>query len=183
MHCNNTSFDEVKIITAKRFGDSRGWFCETFSDEWFRANVADIGFVQDNHSRSQKAGTLRGLHFQKYPNAQAKLVRCTVGSIWDVAVDIRKSSTNFGKWVAAELTAENGDQLFVPVGFAHGFITLTDNTEVVYKCSDYYAPESDGGIAWDDPDIAVEWPIPADGPVLSEKDQQNPLLGQGSFIF
>ena len=176
MQVIDTNIDDVKIIAPKRHGDDRGWFSETFRDDWFRANVADITFVQDNHSKSAEIATLRGLHFQTPPHAQAKLVRCTAGSIWDVAVDIRKGSPDYGKWAAAELTAENGKQLYIPAGFAHGFVTLLPDTEVAYKCSDYYAPECDGGIAWNDAALALPWPLPDHGPTLSGKDSTHPAL-------
>lgn len=176
MQIIDTDIDDVKIIAPKRHGDDRGWFSETFRDDWFREHVADITFVQDNHSKSAEVGTLRGLHFQTPPHAQAKLVRCTAGGIWDVAVDIRKGSPDYGKWVAAELTADNGKQLYIPTGFAHGFVTLSPDTEVAYKCSDYYAPECDGGIAWDDAALALPWPLPDHGPTLSGKDSAHPAL-------
>ncbi len=160
------------LIIPNRFGDARGWFSESYS----RRALAELGifddFVQDNHSLSASKGTLRGLHFQTPPHAQAKLVRCIAGAIWDVAVDVRADSPTYGKWVGAELTAASGEQLYVPVGFAHGFVTLTDNTEVAYKTSDYYAPECDGGIIWNDQQIAVEWPIADLAPILSDKDHK-----------
>jgi dTDP-4-dehydrorhamnose 3,5-epimerase len=165
-----------KLIVPQRFGDTRGWFCESYS----RRALAELGifddFVQDNHSLSALKGTLRGLHFQGPPHAQAKLVRCIAGAIWDVAVDVRAGSPTYGKWVGAELTAAGGEQLYVPIGFAHGFITLTVNAEVAYKTSDYYAPQSDGGIIWDDQEIAVEWPVADLEPILSDKDKQLPQL-------
>jgi dTDP-4-dehydrorhamnose 3,5-epimerase len=161
-----------KLIVPRRFGDARGWFSESYS----RRALAELGifddFVQDNHSLSASKGTLRGLHFQSPPHAQAKLVRCVAGAIWDVAVDVRTGSPTYGKWVGAELTAAGGEQLYVPVGFAHGFVTLTENAEVAYKTSDYYAPECDGGIIWNDPEIAVKWTITDLDPILSDKDQQ-----------
>lgn len=167
----------VQIIHPTRHGDARGWFTETYNQERFATLGINCTFVQDNHSLSAPAYTLRGLHFQTPPYAQDKLVRCIRGRIFDVAVDVRKGSHTYGRWVGAELSAENGDQLFVPVGFAHGFVTLEPNCEVVYKCSALYAPEHDGGIIWNDPDIAIQWPIP-DGsvPELSAKDQQLPRL-------
>ena len=165
-----------QLIIPQRYGDSRGWFAETYS---YR-RLADEGvideFVQDNHSLSVSKGTLRGLHFQTPPHAQAKLVRCISGAIWDVAVDVRAASPTYGQWVGAELTASGGEQLYIPVGFAHGFITLTDHAEVAYKTSDYYAPQCDSGIIWDDPMIAVDWPISNVKPILSEKDQKLGLL-------
>jgi dTDP-4-dehydrorhamnose 3,5-epimerase len=161
-----------QLIIPHRFGDARGWFSESYS----RRALAELGifddFVQDNHSFSASRGTLRGLHFQVPPHAQAKLVRCIAGAIWDVAVDVRAGSPTYGKWVGAELTATGGEQLYVPVGFAHGFVTLSVDAEVAYKTSDYYAPECDGGIIWNDQEIAVEWPITGLDPILSDKDQR-----------
>lgn len=166
----------VQLIKPKRFGDARGWFSETYRrDRYAALGIADE-YVQDNHSLSAAAGVVRGLHFQTPPHGQAKIVRCLKGAIWDVAVDVRAGSPSFGKWVAAELTADNGRQLYIPVGFAHGFVTLTPDTEIAYKCSDYYAPECDGGIAWDDPDLALPWPLPAEGAQLSDKDRALPRL-------
>ena len=167
----------VQLIDPVRHGDARGWFTETWSARTFAARGIDVGFVQDNHSLSRPAWTLRGLHFQTLPHAQAKLVRCLRGRIFDVAVDVRDSSTTFGEWVGAELSADNGRQLFVPAGFAHGFLTLEADCEVAYKVSDNYAPDCDGGIRWDDPAIGIDWPLP-DGmtPELSPKDAGLPLL-------
>jgi dTDP-4-dehydrorhamnose 3,5-epimerase len=166
----------VLKIVPRRFEDPRGWFSETYNDARYRAlGIGDV-FVQDNHSLSRPAGTLRGLHFQRPPHAQAKLVRCLRGRIWDVAVDIRAGSPSFGHWVAAELTAAVGEQLYIPTGFAHGFVTLEPDCEVAYKTSALYAPESDGGIVWNDPDIAVAWPLAGSEPALSEKDRVLPML-------
>lgn len=167
----------VKLIVPRRHGDARGWFTEVYSEPTFAKLGINCRFVQDNHSLSSPRFTLRGLHFQVPPRGQDKLVRCIRGRIFDVAVDIRKGSPTFGTWVGAELSAENGHQLFIPVGFAHGFVTLDEDCEVTYKCSDTYAPEQDGGIRWDDPAIAIAWPIPADAtPELSTKDVGQPLL-------
>lgn len=175
----------VKLITAKRHGDSRGWFTETYNREHFAALGIDCTFVQDNHSLSKPVHTLRGLHFQTPPRGQDKLVRCIRGRIFDVAVDVRRGSPTYGQWVGAELSAENGHQLFIPIGFAHGFVTLEPDCEVTYKCSDTYAPDHDGGIRWDDPaltalsgqDGGIDWPIhPGASPELSEKDGRQPLL-------
>lgn len=176
MQAQPTEIDEVVLITPKRHGDARGYFAETFRDDWFRKNVDDITFVQDNHSLSAQPGTLRGVHYQAPPYAQAKLVRCVAGAIWDVAVDVRRESPTYGQWTARELTAENGHQLYVPAGFAHGFLTLLPDTEITYKCSNYYHAESDAGFAWNDPDIAVPWPLPGAAPILSAKDQTLPNL-------
>ena len=167
----------VVLFGPKRFGDDRGWFTETFNARNFaRVGIAEP-FVQDNHSLSRPVGTLRGLHFQTPPHGQAKLVRCIRGRILDVAVDVRRGSPTYGRHVAAELSAENGEQLFIPVGFAHGFVTLEPDTEVTYKVTDFYAPECDGGIRWNDPDIGIDWPLAAaSGPVLSPKDEKLPFL-------
>lgn len=159
------------IISPPRFGDGRGWFTESYNRRRMSELGIDIDFVQDNHSFSASRGTLRGIHFQSPPHVQAKLVRCIAGAIWDVAVDLRLASPTYGHWVAAELTASGGEQLYVPEGFGHGFITLTDNAEVAYKASGYYAPECDGGIFWNDPDLAIDWPITSGKPILSGKDQ------------
>ena len=170
----------VQLIRSKRHGDSRGWFTETYNVDTFTRSGIECRFVQDNHSLSVAAFTLRGLHFQTPPRGQYKLVRCIRGRIFDVAVDIRKGSPTFGKWVGTELSAHTGDQLFIPIGFAHGFLTLEPDCEVIYKCSDTYAPEADRGIRWDDPAIGsggIAWPIPiGTTPELSAKDQVQPLL-------
>lgn len=169
------SSSPVQLIRPRRHGDARGWFTETYNRATFSASGIDVAFVQDNHSLSASVHTLRGLHFQTPPRAQDKLVRCIRGRIFDVAVDVRNGSPTYGQWVGAELTAENGDQLFIPVGFAHGFLTLEPNCEVVYKCSDTYAPEADGGIAWDS--VGIAWPLPAGAtPELSDKDRRQPVL-------
>ncbi len=166
----------VKIVTPRKHGDSRGFFSETYKESDWRNAGLDLTFVQDNHSFSAPVGTLRGLHFQLPPFAQDKLVRVTRGRILDVAVDIRRSSPTFGKYVALELSVENWRQLFVPVGFAHGFITLEPNTEVIYKVTAIYSPEHDCGLAYDDAALAIDWPMPLSGPVLSEKDLRWPRL-------
>ena len=166
----------VKIVTPKRFGDARGWFSETYTERNFRALGLDYHFVQDNHSLSRVQGTLRGIHFQTPPHGQDKLVRCVRGRILDVAVDLRRGSPTFGHWVSLELSAENGRQLFVPIGFGHGFVTLEPDTEVIYKVTDYYAPECDGGIRWNDPAIGVDWQLDGAGPQLSAKDEKLPFL-------
>ena len=137
----------------------------------------DYDFVQDNHSMSLTVGTLRGLHYQRPPHAQAKLVRCGRGRLWDVAVDIRVGSPTYGQWVGVELSFENGRQLMIPAGFLHGFVTLEPETEIVYKCTDYYAPDCDGAVAWNDPELGIDWPTSGD-PVLSDKDAKAPLLSQ-----
>ena len=174
----------VRLIEPKRFGDARGWFTETYSERAYDAMGITCRFVQDNHSYSAPAFTLRGLHFQTPPFAQDKLVRCIRGRIWDVAVDVRNGSPTFGQSVAAELSAASGRQLFVPVGFLHGFLTLEPDCEVVYKVSAPYAPANDGGIAWDDPDIALDWPLPPGvAPELSGKDAVQPCLADWSSPF
>lgn len=167
----------VQLIRPRRFGDTRGWFSEIYNRASFAAMGIDCTFVQDNHSLSVPTFTLRGLHFQIPSKGQDKLVRCIRGQIYDVAVDVRQGSPTYGQWVGAELSAENGHQLFIPIGFAHGFVTLEPECEVTYKCSDTYAPDHDGGIRWDS--VGIEWPIPAGvTPELSAKDQvQPPLAG------
>ena len=169
MLCEQTNIPDVKLITPKRFGDDRGFFMETFRDNWFRENVADVTFVQDNHSKSAQ-GVLRGLHYQiKQP--QGKLVCVTVGEVFDVAVDLRRSSPTFGQWVGELLTAENGRQLWVPAGFAHGFYVLSDSAEFTYKCTDYYAPEHERSLIWNDADVGIDWPlVDGAGVNLSNKD-------------
>jgi len=167
----------VQLLRPRRFGDSRGWLTEVYSVPAFAALGIDCTFVQDNHSLSAPAFTLRGLHFQTPPRAQDKLVRCVRGRIFDVSVDVRAGSPSYGQWVGTELSAENGHQLFVPVGFAHGFVTLEPDCEVTYKCSDTYAPANDGGIRWDS--VGIDWPIPAGTtPELSEKDKVQPTLAE-----
>jgi dTDP-4-dehydrorhamnose 3,5-epimerase len=167
---------DLILITPRRIGDSRGYFSEFFKESWFRAEVADVGFVQDNQSLSAAAGTLRGLHFQLPPFAQGKLVSCLAGAIFDVGVDIRQGSPSFGQWAGAELSAENGRQLWIPPGFAHGFVTLTPDTLVHYKVTSPYSAAHDRGILFDDPDIAVDWPLSGLSPVLSDKDRRLPRL-------
>lgn len=165
----------VQLIEPRRFGDARGWFTEVYSEPAFASRGIECRFVQDNHSLSVPQFTLRGLHFQTPPHGQDKLVRCIRGAIYDVAVDVRRGSPTYGRWVGAELTADNGHQLFVPVGFAHAFLTLEPNSEVSYKCSDLYAPGCDGGIRWDS--VGIDWPMPAGNiPELSDKDRALPAL-------
>ena len=168
---------EVKRLRPKRFGDERGYFSEVFKADWFRENVADVSFVQDNESLSEQAGTIRGLHFQLEPFAQGKLIRCTRGAFFDVSVDIRTGSPTFGRWVSAELSAENGDQLWVPAGFAHGFMTLVPGTVINYKVTAPYSAEHDRGFKWDDPAIGIAWPL-MKSHVLSDKDGRLPLLSE-----
>jgi dTDP-4-dehydrorhamnose 3,5-epimerase len=167
---------DVKLIVPKRFVDARGHFVEVWSDRLFREQVADMAFVQDNQSMSAKSGTLRGLHFQKPPAAQGKLVRVLRGSILDVAVDIRKGSPTYGHHLAIKLDATNGEQLWVPPGFLHGFCTLEDETEVFYKVTSYYSSCHDAGVLWCDPDLRIDWRVDDKSVVLSEKDQRCPRL-------
>lgn len=180
----DSSSSPVRLIEPKRFGDARGWFTETYSERAYDGLGISCRFVQDNHSYSAPALTLRGLHFQTPPFGQDKLVRCIRGRIFDVAVDVRQNSPTYGQWVSAELSAENGRQLFVPVGFLHGFLTLEPDCEVTYKVSAPYAPANDGGIAWDDPDMGIEWPLPAGTlPELSGKDAVQPRLADWTSPF
>ncbi len=175
MQIEDTPLEGVKVITPPRFGDARGFFSETWSRPKLAAAGIGIDFVQDNHSLSATPGTVRGLHFQAPPHAQDKLVRCGRGRLFDVAVDIRRGSPTYGRWWGTELSFENGRQLLVPAGFAHGFATLEPETEIVYKCSDVYAPETEGALLWNDPDIGIDWPV-ADEAVLSDKDAAAPRL-------
>jgi dTDP-4-dehydrorhamnose 3,5-epimerase len=167
----------VRLIKAKRFGDSRGWFTEVYNKKTFAELGIACEFVQDNHSYSQPAFTLRGLHAQAPPAGQDKLVRCTRGRIFDVAVDVRKGSPTYGRWVGCELSAESGDQLFVPIGFAHGFATLVPDCEVMYKCSALYSPAHEVGIGWNDSAIGIAWPF-TEAPALSGKDAALQPLSQ-----
>jgi dTDP-4-dehydrorhamnose 3,5-epimerase len=178
-----TAIPAVRIVTPKRHGDSRGFFSEVYNKSAFDAAGLDFVFVQDNHSLSGAVGTLRGLHFQVPPFAQAKLIRVARGRILDVAVDIRRASPTFGRHVAVELSAENWRQLIVPAGFAHGFVTLEPHSEVLYKTSALYSPDHDRGIAWDDPDIGIAWPLPPEGATLSDKDRRWPRLKDAGELF
>ncbi|WP_304170520.1 dTDP-4-dehydrorhamnose 3,5-epimerase [Phenylobacterium aquaticum] len=167
---------EILLITPKRHGDARGWFTETWSRRAFQAAGLDHDFVQDNQAFSAKAGTVRGLHFQQAPHPQAKLVRVLSGAIHDVAVDVRPGSATFGQWVGARLTAEGGEQLLIPRGFAHGYCTLTDDCMLAYKVDGDYAPGTEGGVAWDDPDLAIAWGVDPDQAITSDKDKVLPRL-------
>ncbi|WP_347312549.1 dTDP-4-dehydrorhamnose 3,5-epimerase [Defluviimonas sp. SAOS-178_SWC] len=176
MLIEETGLPGVLILTPRRFGDARGWFSEV----WNRQALADGGitldFVQDNHSYSRDAGTVRGLHFQSPPHAQAKLVRCGRGRVLDVAVDIRNGSPDFGTWTGVELSAENGRQLLIPAGFLHGFVTREPDSEILYKCSDFYAPDCDRAVRFDDPDLGIDWGIDPVEAILSDKDRAAPLF-------
>ncbi len=171
-----TDLHGILIISPRRFGDDRGFFCETWNAGALAKHGINTVFVQDNQSLSGAVDTVRGLHYQSPPHAQDKLVRCGRGALLDVVVDIRKGSPTYGEWIGVELSAENGKQLLIPKGFLHGFVTLEPDTEILYKCSDYYAPECDGAIRFDDPDIGVDWGISPDQAVLSEKDAAAPFL-------
>jgi len=174
---------DVKIITPRRFADDRGFFSETYNARTFKAAGVDADFVQDNHSYSAKKGTVRGLHYQAPPHAQTKLVRVLRGSILDVAVDIRKASPTFGKWVAVELSAENGKQLLVPKGFLHGFVTLEPDTDVAYKVDAFYDAASDGAVKWNDPALAIDWGVNENAASLSKKDAAAPGWSEFSTPF
>ncbi len=177
MEVIKTDIEGVVIIEPRIFADARGYFFESFSQREFEEKVRKTQFVQDNESKSSY-GVLRGLHFQKPPYAQSKLVRVIKGAVLDVAVDIRRGSPTFGKYVAVELTAENHRQLFIPRGFAHGFSVLSDEVVFQYKCDNFYAPQCEGAIAWDDVDLAIDWRLPADAVLLSEKDSKHPKLSE-----
>ena len=175
MQIEKTPLPGVLILTPRRFGDHRGFF----SESWNRRTLAQAGvdlpeFVQDNHSMSAQIGTVRGLHFQSPPHAQGKLVRCGRGAIFDVAVDVRSGSATYGQWVGMELSFDNGKQLWIPAGFLHGFMTLQSDSEIIYKCTDHYAPECDGAVRWDS--CGIDWPIDIATPVLSDKDAGAPLF-------
>jgi dTDP-4-dehydrorhamnose 3,5-epimerase len=170
--------EAVKLVRPRRHADPRGYFVETWQRQRFAEIGIDLDFVQDNASFSRLPGTIRGLHFQRSPAAQAKLVRVVRGAVLDVAVDLRRGSPSFGRFVCATLTAEGGEQLFVPVGFAHGFCTLEPETEVAYKVSALYSPQDDGGIIWNDPDVGIDWPLEGREPVLSDKDARLPRLSE-----
>ncbi|MGN0004883.1 MAG: dTDP-4-dehydrorhamnose 3,5-epimerase [Candidatus Gastranaerophilaceae bacterium] len=176
-----TDIEDVILVTPQVFGDDRGFFSETYKESVFKENGIVDDFRQDNHSKSTK-GVLRGLHYQLYPKAQAKLVRCVKGKIFDIAVDIRKGSKTFGKWTGKILSEENKQMLYLPEGFAHGFVVLSDEAEFLYKVSNEYSPEHDRGIRWNDPDINVDWGIDFE-PVLSEKDKKQPFLKDVTDLF
>lgn len=182
MQVIKTPIEGVVIIEPKVFSDHRGYFFESFSERDFCQQVREVKFVQDNESKSC-FGVLRGLHFQKPPHAQSKLVRVVKGAVLDVAVDIRKGSPTFGQHVAVELTEDNHRQFFIPRGFAHGFVVLTDEVIFQYKCDNFYAPQHEGSIAWDDPDLGIDWKIPSDKIILSEKDSRHTRLKDADWLF
>lgn len=183
MKITATTLPEVLILEPRVFGDARGFFLESWNEEAFNQAVGyEVRFVQDNHSRSSK-GVLRGLHFQLPPHAQGKLVRVTSGAVFDVAVDMRKSSPNFGRWEGVELSADNHRQLWLPPGFAHGFLVLSESADFLYKTTNYYAPQSEGAVRWDDPAIGIKWPdLGGIEPLLAEKDQKAPLLANAKHF-
>jgi dTDP-4-dehydrorhamnose 3,5-epimerase len=176
MQIETTPLPGVLILTPRRFGDARGWFSEVWNARTLAAKGIETAFLQDNHSYSRDPGTVRGLHFQSPPHAQVKLVRCGRGRVFDVAVDIRRGSPTFGQWTGVELSAENGRQLYIPAGLLHGFATLEPDCELLYKCSDVYAPDCDGAVRFDDPDLAIDWGIDPANAVLSDKDRAAPLF-------
>ena len=182
MNVIQTEIPGVVIIEPRVFEDARGYFFESFSQRDFDSQVREVRFVQDNESKSSY-GVLRGLHFQKPPHAQSKLVRVVKGAVLDVAVDVRKGSPTFGKHVAVELSAENHRQFFIPRGFAHGFAVLTDEVVFQYKCDNFYAPQCEGAIAWDDPDLGIDWKVPFDKVLLSDKDRKHPCLKDAEWLF
>ena len=182
MNVSKTAIEGVVIVEPRVFGDHRGYFFESFSERDFNAQVREVKFVQDNESKACY-GVLRGLHFQKPPHAQSKRVRVVKGAVLDVAVDIRKGSPTFGQHVAVELTEDNHRQFFIPRGFAHGFVVLTDEVVFQYKCDNFYAPQSEGAIAWDDPDLGIDWKVPADKIILSDKDKVHSRLKDAEWLF
>lgn len=183
MQIERLEIPDILLVKPTKHGDQRGFFSETFRADVFASHGIEAAFVQDNHVHSQQKGVLRGLHFQTPPHAQGKLVRCMRGAILDVAVDIRVGSPTYGRHVAVELSAANWHQLWIPPGFAHGYVTLEDRCEVIYKVTDYYAPECDRGIAWDDPAFAIDWRLPAAEIILSDKDRRQPRLAEAAAAF
>jgi len=185
MRFERLTIPDVVLITPNRFGDTRGYFVETFRMDLFEIEIGHINFLQDNSSLSAAVGTVRGLHFQLIPKAQGKLVSCVAGALFDVAVDIRVGSPTFGKSVSVELSSDNGCQLWVPPGFAHGFCTLKPDTIISYKVTDYYSPDHDRGLLWSDPALDIEWPVLAEKAILSDKDRRQPRLSelQANFIY
>ena len=183
MEILETDIPDVKIIRPKKFGDHRGFFSETYNKKILAEYGIDLDFVQDNHSLSVEKGVIRGLHYQTPPYAQDKLVRVVRGSILDVAVDIRKDSPTYGKHIKAIISANDWNQILVPIGFAHGFCTLEPDTEVIYKVTNYYSPENDAGIYWNDEELGIEWPIPEEHAILSDKDKRQPKFSQIKLVF
>lgn len=183
MQVTELAIPAVKLIVPRRFGDRRGFFSEVYNIRALKDAGITESFVQDNHSLSAEVGTVRGLHFQSPPHAQAKLLRVSRGRIFDVAVDLRRTSPTFGKHVTAEISADNWAQIFIPAGFAHGFCTLEPDTEVIYKVSDYYAPEADAGILWSDADLGIDWPVDAGKAILSDKDKRLPAFKDLGNVF
>ena len=183
MQLIETEIPAVKVLVPKKFGDHRGFFSETYSRKALRDLGIDLEFVQDNQSLSAEKGTVRGLHYQLPPTAQDKLIRVTRGAILDVAVDIRRGSPTFGKHVSAVISAENWHQILVPVGFAHGFVTLEPGTEVIYKVTNYYSPKDERGIRWNDPALGIDWRIDAERAVLSKRDTEHPLFKDAVDLF
>lgn len=178
MKVEETRFEGLYVLEPARYGDARGFFSESWNRQRMLDHGLDFDFVQDNHSLSEKVGTVRGLHFQAPPHAQDKLVRCGRGALFDVTVDIRSNSPTYGQWFGIELSFENGKQLLIPKGFLHGFATRAANTEVIYKCTDYYAPQCDGAVRFDCPDIGVDWGLDGIEPVVSDKDAAAPTLSK-----
>lgn len=184
MKVTETNLEGVMIVEPTMYGDNRGWFMETYNQSSFIESGLNYSFVQDNHSFSSEKSTLRGLHYQLNPKAQTKLIRCTKGAIYDVAVDIRKGSPTYGKWFGLELSENNKKQLLIPKGFAHGFLTLTENVEVQYKVDEFYSPKNDRAIIWNDPEININWPLSIQ-PILSDKDKNAPRLqnAENNFVY
>ena len=182
MQIEDTPLAGLRVLTPRRFGDERGFFSESWNRRLLAEHGMDYDFVQDNHSVSARINTVRGLHFQSPPHAQAKLVRCGKGRLFDVAVDIRKGSPTFGQWFGVELSFENGRQLMIPAGFLHGFATREPDTEIIYKCTDYYSPTSDGAVRYDDPGIGIDWGLTG-AAILSDKDAAAPRLADFATPF
>ena len=183
MQVTRLAIPDVVLLRPKRHGDARGYFVESFNDRAFRHEVCNATFVQDNEALSAQAGTVRGLHFQRHPAAQGKLVRALKGAIFDVAVDIRRGSPSFGRHVSALLSAETGDQIWVPPGFAHGYCTIEPDSMIFYKVTDFYSAADDGGLAWDDPALGIAWPVAPGTALLSDKDTRQPKLADLPTIF
>lgn len=178
MYMSSLTLSDIKVLSPKKHGDRRGLFSEVYNKRAFAQAGYEIEFVQDNHSFSMDKGTVRGLHFQAPPVAQHKLVRVVRGSVFDVAIDLRRRSATYGLHASVVLSADAWNQVLIPIGFAHGLMTLEPNTEVVYKVSDYYAPEHDRGLLWSDPELGIQWPLPVEDAVLSDKDQRHPRLAE-----